>query len=135
MENLAELQKFMSTDMPPEFDSYTPKLQLVLEEFLVNIFNYAYSGSPGPLEVQRRLVNFDGEPHISVLVRDWGPAFDPFIDSPPPDLSSPVEDRPIGGLGVHLVKSLATHYSYIRVNEANTLEIWFRQPTPSAAKV
>ena len=41
-------------------------------------------------------------------------AFDPFADAPPPDLTSEVDDRRVGGLGVFLVKKTLDRASYRR---------------------
>ena len=41
---------------------------------------------------------------IAVLLEDDATPFNP-LDAPPPDLEKSLEDRPIGGLGVHLVRN------------------------------
>ena len=50
---------------------------------------------------------------LVMVIRDDGIAFDPFSDDPP-DTQAPVEERPIGGLGCHLVKNLMDDCSYRR---------------------
>jgi anti-sigma regulatory factor (Ser/Thr protein kinase) len=128
LQRLGEVQAFLTTDLPSDFAALSPSVQLVLEEFLVNVVNYAYRAGPGPLEVSRRMVVFDGSPHLAVMVRDWGPAFNPFVDADRPDVEQNLDERAIGGLGIHLVRSMATHYSYFRSCGANTVEVWFKQP-------
>jgi anti-sigma regulatory factor (Ser/Thr protein kinase) len=127
LDNLSELQAFLTDGLPKGFAALSPSIELILEEFLVNIHTYAYGGSPGPLEVCRRLVSFDGKPHLAVMVRDWGPPFDPFSDSLKPDVNLALEEREVGGLGLHLIKNLASHFSYYRSLESNMAEVWFRQ--------
>ena len=52
---------------------------------------------------------------------DSGKPFDPFTEAPPPDLDSPVPDRPIGGLGVYLVQQLMDEARYAREDGKNKL--------------
>ncbi|MGH7973187.1 MAG: ATP-binding protein, partial [Limisphaerales bacterium] len=71
---------------------------LALEEHLTNVMSYGYTGA-GRHEILVRLEVKDG--WLMVKVSDDGEAFNP-IERPPVDLSLPLEQRPIGGLGVHL---------------------------------
>jgi len=57
---------------------------------------------------------------ISVAISDDGKAFDP-LAAPPPDTSLSVEDRAIGGLGIHLVRELMDDVSYSRETGRNRL--------------
>ncbi|HEX4193960.1 MAG TPA: ATP-binding protein, partial [Stellaceae bacterium] len=52
----------------------------------------------------------EGEMIVTELSDD-GRAFDP-LNAPPPDLDSAIEDRRIGGLGVHLVKTMMDDVTY-----------------------
>jgi anti-sigma regulatory factor (Ser/Thr protein kinase) len=129
LESLPEALAFLTGDMPEEFASLTPRVELILEEFLVNVVTHAYKGRPGPLELRLRRVMFDDWPHLALKVVDWGPPFDPF-QAEEPDLGLSVEEKPIGGLGLHLVRSFAAHHSYLRDLESNEVEVWIRWPTP-----
>ncbi|WP_291322869.1 ATP-binding protein [Desulfonatronospira sp.] len=99
------------------------KVELVLEETLLNIICYAYphnhEGSiqlgcclPGPGELYIRIV-------------DSGIAFDP-LSRPDPDVGQPMQDREVGGLGIHLVRRMADRVEYQRKDEMNILDIVFR---------
>jgi anti-sigma regulatory factor (Ser/Thr protein kinase) len=127
-ERLPELRVFLTADLPESFQPVIPSLELALEELLVNIHHYAYDEAGGSVELSCRLANFDGQPHLIILVRDWGRAFDPFADSPQPDLTSSLEDRPIGGLGLHLIRRMASHCCYSRCLGANATELFFLKP-------
>jgi len=59
---------------------------------------------------------------LRVEVADQGVAFNP-LEAEPPDLASSLEARPIGGLGIYLVKSLATSLTYRREQGWNRLTI------------
>ena len=89
-------------------DEATFKLKLVLEEILMNVISYGGDSSHKPritlhLSQQNDL--------LSMEISDDGIAYDP-LTAPPPDLESDLDDRPIGGLGVHLVRELMDNVSY-----------------------
>ena len=131
LERLDEVRVFLTGALPAEFASLTPSVELVLEEFLVNVVKHAYSGQPGPLEVALKPVSFDGRPHLALKVVDWGPPFNPFTDAPEPDVTLDLDSRSVGGLGVALIRSMAAHHSYFRAGGANTVEVWIASPEPS----
>ena len=84
------------------------QLQLVVEELVVNIMNYGYPGrEPGQIDFQIREVG----PAVYVRIEDDGNAFDPFAMADP-DLTLAIEDRPIGGLGIFIIRSYMTEYAY-----------------------
>ncbi len=91
--------------------------ELALEEILVNIIHYAYpDGNPGDLEL--RLGYKDNQ--LTFETRDSGVEFDSCKASTP-DTSIPVEERQIGGLGIHLVRNIVDNMSYRRENDRNIL--------------
>jgi serine/threonine-protein kinase RsbW len=100
------------------------KLELVLEELLVNVARYAYQPETGDVEVAFAS-NAPGE--LLVEISDKGRSFNP-LEAPMPDLSADLADRPIGGLGLLLVRSLAGSVSYRREQGRNTVS--FRFPGP-----
>jgi serine/threonine-protein kinase RsbW len=57
-----------------------------------------------------------------VEVEDDGRPFDPLL-VPPPDLTLPLERRPIGGLGIHLIRSLMDEVAYARHDGRNVLKM------------
>ncbi|HLY62308.1 MAG TPA: ATP-binding protein [Terriglobia bacterium] len=100
----------------PEMD--LGRLDLVMEEVVVNVINYAYPDSqPGNIEVGYAI---EGPGKLSVQVCDSGRAFDPLAKDPP-DLRLGLADRPIGGLGIFLVKQIARSISYNRDGDQNIL--------------
>lgn len=102
-----------------ERDNWPPglvfKLNLVLEELGVNIVNY--SGATGDIEIS---LEADDE-RVTVEISDNGRPFNPLNDLDTPDVSAPLGDRPIGGLGVHLVRSMMDEMSYSREDGKNKL--------------
>ena len=106
-----------------------PAMELAAEELLVNVFNYAYpSDKEGEAEISIWEADFDGQPFFCFRVKDWGTPFNPFREAPVPDIMMSVEDRPIGGLGIHLVRSMVTHYCYSHVDGANIVDLYFSFP-------
>jgi anti-sigma regulatory factor (Ser/Thr protein kinase) len=87
------------------------QLELMIEEILVNIWRYSYpEGAPGTIEVTYSVPR-PGEMEIEVA--DQGVAFDP-LKADPPDLTHDLAQRPVGGLGILLLKSFARSLKYRR---------------------
>jgi anti-sigma regulatory factor (Ser/Thr protein kinase) len=99
-------------------------LDLVLEEILMNIARYAYVPKEGTAEVAFRP---DGPGRLALEISDWGNAFNPLAVEPP-DFSRGLAERPIGGLGVFLVRSLVTSLAYQRDGDRNILSFSFPGP-------
>jgi anti-sigma regulatory factor (Ser/Thr protein kinase) len=99
------------------------RLDLVLEEALVNVFRYAYpTDRPGEVRVGWRSGENGG---LTVVICDSGREFDP-LSKAPPDLTADLEDRPIGGLGIHLIRQIAASVQYQRIGDMNQLTFEIR---------
>jgi serine/threonine-protein kinase RsbW len=103
------------------------KLDLVLEEILINVARYAYTPGTGAVEVAYAQA---GPCKLHVEIADYGRIFNP-LTADPPDLSRGLADRPIGGLGVFLVKSMVDSIAYRREGDQNILS--FKFPLEGAA--
>lgn len=101
----------------------TFRISLVVDELAQNVMDYAYNDTPGDVEVA---VTSTDETVI-VEITDEGKPFDPLTDAPAPDLTSPIENRPIGGLGVHFTKTLMDDVEYRRESGRNRLRIVTRK--------
>jgi serine/threonine-protein kinase RsbW len=94
-------------------------LRVALSEWLANIAMHAYKGRDGGVvDLEYRYA--DGE--VVVSVTDDGPAFDP-LSLPPPDTSEAIDQRKIGGLGVHFIRRLMDRVEHRRDDGRNTLVI------------
>jgi serine/threonine-protein kinase RsbW len=91
---------------------------LALDEVFMNVVRYAAGPDGEPREVTI-VIRREGE-IVSLVVEDDGPAFDP-LTVPAPDVTASIEDRPIGGLGVFLVRRLMDDVAYARVSNRNRL--------------
>ncbi len=97
------------------------KLDLVMEEILVNVARYAYAPAHGEVEVSY----WQTSPGmLCVEVADSGRPFDP-LEADPPDLSRGLSDRPIGGLGVFLIRALVDSIAYRNEDGRNILSFRF----------
>lgn len=93
------------------------RLHVAVEEHLTNIITHGYE----PGEVGAILVRFGLEPRgLCVEIEDNARPFNP-LEAAQVDLSLPLDKRPIGGLGVHLIRNGVDHLSYLRKGEWNVL--------------
>ena len=102
------------------------QIELVLEEIGTNIIKYGQDGK-GETEIQITLTS--DRKSLTMEIIDSGKAFDPFTDAPPPDLESDIPDRPIGGLGVYLVRKMMDEASYRREDDKNIVTLTKYKPS------
>ncbi len=102
----------------PEDVAYA--ISLSAEEIFVNIANYAYEGKEGDAEIR---FSFDEETRTAVIVfSDGGIPFNPILRKDPDTTQRPA-DRPIGGLGIHIVKQTMDQVLYKYEGGRNILTI------------
>jgi serine/threonine-protein kinase RsbW len=109
IDNLPALQNFVAATLkllgivnPPAYD-----IQLAVDEITTNIVRHAYEKKVGRIWIT--CYCRDGEFHV--IVEDEGRPFDPST-MPPPDLTSELEKRKVGGLGIYFVRRVMTRMSY-----------------------
>lgn len=102
------------------------KLELVMEELVVNVIHYAYPDGQGDLEVCY-LLEESVHSRFRVRLRDWGEPFNP-LTSEMPNTVLDVEDRPVGGLGIFLAEEMADSITYERKDDSNVLTFCFDLP-------
>ncbi|HEY1110413.1 MAG TPA: ATP-binding protein [Opitutaceae bacterium] len=94
-------------------------VQLAVEEAVTNVINHGYAdGQPHTFTVELALE----ERRLTTVITDDAPAYDP-LARPDVDTSKPLEEREIGGLGVHLVKKLMDSAQYERRDGRNVLTL------------
>lgn len=112
IEELAEEENW-----PPDV---TFQIGLAIEELGVNIVNYGHDdGKAHEIEI---VISSEAEA-VTVTIEDDGQAFNPLCDAPEPDLDAAVEDRTVGGLGIHLVRSMMDEVHYQRQQNKNCLTL------------
>ena len=102
-------------------------VRLIVEELASNaIVHGAVDGHQvGQHELSVNIA-IDGD-LLTLDFRDEGAPFDP-LSTPPPDLEADIMDRPIGGLGLYLIRRIAEETHYRRVDDANLLRVILRIP-------
>ena len=109
-------------DIGEEF-SLTPdvvfNLNLVLEEAVVNIINYAYPKEEHQsIYLSARL----HESSIVLILTDTGKEFDPTM-APEADVTLSADEREIGGLGIFLIRQIMNEVRYERIDGKNILTL------------
>ena len=95
----------------------TMQMNLAVEEAVVNVMNYAYpKGTTGTVEIGCVIT----DTNITFTVTDSGVAFDPTAKSDV-DTTLDVEERPIGGLGIHLVRQIMDSIAYERTADGHNV--------------
>ena len=121
IETIPQLNEFIDTvaeevglDM-----SLTMSLNLALEEAVVNVMDYAYlDGQKGDVDIE---VTADQQ-WLTFVISDTGIAFDPTAQEDA-DTTLSAEERPIGGLGIFLVRQLMDAIDYKREGNKNVLTL------------
>jgi anti-sigma regulatory factor (Ser/Thr protein kinase) len=99
-------------------------LSLALEEIVINVIRYAHPEG-GKHEIKVGL-SLEAD-YVVATVEDDGIPFNP-IEAPEPDMDRPIKERPIGGLGIHLVKHFMDQLEYRRNGGRNRLVLRKRMP-------
>ena len=102
-------------------DLVVQRICLALDEILTNVISYGFEKVPEEPMIR---VDFGlGDDVLQVRIEDNGRSFNPLVDAPLPDFTLSVDDRPIGGLGIHLAKNLVDDISYRREQKRNHLTL------------
>lgn len=94
-------------------------IQLCLEELVSNIIKYGYIDET--LHIIKINVNLDSS-KIILEVMDDGIEFNPF-DHPEPNINKPLEQREVGGLGIHLIRNCIDSFEYSRLDGFNKVKL------------
>jgi sigma-B regulation protein RsbU (phosphoserine phosphatase) len=109
-------------------DTVQRRINVCLDELLSNIVSYGYTdGEEHEIDIHLRLLDSE----LVVTIVDDGKPFNPFANDPP-DTALSVEERPIGGLGVHLVRNFMDKVSYERHGENNVVTLHKHLGEPGA---
>lgn len=103
-------------------------LVLAIDEMATNVISYGYGDDDGATFAVIVSIH-DGD--VTVEIADSGKPFNP-LEIPEPDTGTPLEDRPVGGLGVHLARRLMTRIEYRRESGKNRLVMHKRRGDDAA---
>ena len=99
--------------------STTLKLNLAIEEAVVNVMNYAYpTGVKGDVDIEAEA----NDERLKFVISDSGTPFDPTAKAEV-DTTLSAEERGIGGLGIHLIRQIMDTINYERVDGKNVLTL------------
>ncbi len=130
-----ELSVTMANDMadlgrlPPQLEAFAEQaglppdvamhIDIVLDELLANTISYGYpDGRTGTIRLNIRAAEDD----VRIVIEDDGDAFDP-LSLATPDLEAELEDRQIGGLGVHFARTMMDRVDYQRADGLNRITL------------
>ncbi|WP_206860336.1 ATP-binding protein [Lysobacter changpingensis] len=99
-------------------------VRLIAEEIVANAIEHGGCDAQTEIIVD---ITSRGE-HLQIEFRDCGRAFDPLTVAPP-ELDADIDERGVGGLGLHLVRELAENLSYTREEPYNVLRVTVRGAT------
>lgn len=92
-------------------------MHVALDEVLTNVITHGYpAGVTGRIRIRLSL----GSDILQAEIEDDGVPFNP-LAAPPPVLGGPLNERPVGGLGIHFVRRLMTEVRYALVDNHNRL--------------
>ena len=100
----------------------TMRANLILEELVLNTLTYG--DTSGLTEIDLELEYQDHA--LTIRLIDDGSPFNPLTDAPEPDVTLPLAERPIGGLGVYLVRTMGEELEYRREDGRNRLKLVVR---------
>ncbi len=93
------------------------QVNLVLDEVVSNVIRHGYRDRQQH-EILVDLLLRNGE--LTIRVEDDGIQFSP-LQVPPPDITKPINERPVGGLGIYMVRQIMDSLDYRRENGKNSL--------------
>ncbi len=94
---------------------------IVLEELFTNLLRYGYPDRVEPYGVAEVTLELESN-QLTIQFADDGQPFDPFA-KPAPDLDLSVESRPVGGLGLLMIRQLTEEAHYSRRDGRNVIRL------------
>ena len=119
-ESLPEAMAFLEEQLDKLNVDAKKKMQvsIAVEELFVNIANYSYAAEDGEVEIQ-----IDKDAVLIISLIDSGQPFNP-LERKDPDVSAPLEERDIGGLGIYMAKQNADKIEYEYKDGKNIVRIY-----------
>lgn len=123
LEAIEKLAEAVNRELPDPDLAFAANL--CLEELIINTIVYGLkSATDRFIHVQLSITG----PWLEIVLKDDAPRFDPFMQAPKPNLELNIGERPIGGLGVHIVKKLMDETQASYDGNGNTIVLRKRLP-------
>jgi serine/threonine-protein kinase RsbW len=109
VDELAAVRAFVRTQVAAAGggEETTADFVQAVDELVCNVVGHGYDGRPGPIEV----AFIETPTELAFRIRDDAPPFDPRT-VPEPSLDLPLERRRLGGMGVHLARTLTDGFDH-----------------------
>ncbi|NOX33054.1 MAG: ATP-binding protein [Deltaproteobacteria bacterium] len=122
IKSVHQIQEFIKENLSISGDNekWLFRIDLVIEEIVVNIINHGCKG------IKNGIINImidNSNDNIILEISDNGVAFNP-LEKEEPDITSDLNERKPGGLGIFLVKQIAKKIEYTRKNNKNTIRLF-----------
>ena len=121
LESIQKIQDFVQENLRGKKSDKAKlfKINVLIEEIVVNIVNYAFNNTTeGVIDIEIDT----SDDKMFFKISDNGIPFDP-LKAKEPDISAPLENRNIGGLGIFFVKQIAKDISYSYQNNRNCISL------------
>ena len=99
-------------------DDLANKIDMCAEEVYANIEFYAYKNRNGDIEVKMH----KSDNKVTIEFADSGTPYNP-LERPDPNINLPPEERPVGGLGIYMIKQMSDEITYRYENSKNILTL------------
>jgi len=122
VDQIKPVTDFINAELAELMCPEEPRIQIdvAIDEIFGNIIHYAYEPDNGPVTIR---FSVEEDPlTVSITFIDRGIPFDPLKEAPP-DLSVPLRNRSIGGLGLFVVRNTMDEVTYRYEDERNILTI------------
>lgn len=103
------------------------KIELALEEAIINVILHGLSGQMGNIEIEVKILSSS----IEIQLIDSSAPFNP-LENRELDLEASIEERQIGGLGIHFIKTCMDEVRYERKSDQNRLTLVKQLPNRSS---
>jgi len=123
-EKLGEVISFVAAELekaafPPDIIT---SVCIAVEEIFVNIADYAYKPDNGNVDI-----SISTKEKTIIRFEDTGRPYNP-LEQPSPNLDKPLNEREIGGLGVHMVRNIMDNVEYSHIENKNILVLTKNHP-------
>ena len=122
MENLDMILKKLEEILSAHSCSPKAAYQICVsvEEIFTNIASYAYHEETGDAVISFTFPESGEDRILRIMIQDWGIPYNP-LEREEPDLTLPIEERPVGGLGIYMVKKFMDRVEYRYEHDSNIL--------------